>query len=95
MDTTISDDTALRELNFISTEKDSTPNQRCRLTAEPAYSNNAPVVEEAGPAGYDAPPDGGLVAWLQVAGSFFLFFNSWYDLVLNFSLTPNDDSTSS
>lgn len=23
------------------------------------------------------PPDGGLVAWLQVAGAFFLFFNSW------------------
>lgn len=26
---------------------------------------------------YDDPQDGGLVAWLQVAGSFFLFFNSW------------------
>jgi hypothetical protein len=23
------------------------------------------------------PPDGGLHAWLQVLGSFFLFFNSW------------------
>jgi hypothetical protein len=23
------------------------------------------------------PPDGGLTAWLQVLGSFFLFFNSW------------------
>lgn len=23
------------------------------------------------------PPNGGLVAWLQVAGAFFLFFNSW------------------
>ncbi|PWY82720.1 MFS monocarboxylate transporter [Aspergillus eucalypticola CBS 122712] len=23
------------------------------------------------------PPDGGLTAWLQVAGAFFLFFNSW------------------
>lgn len=23
------------------------------------------------------PPDGGLQAWLQVLGSFFLFFNSW------------------
>lgn len=22
-------------------------------------------------------PDGGLLAWTQVAGSFFLFFNSW------------------
>lgn len=23
------------------------------------------------------PPNGGVVAWLQVAGAFFLFFNSW------------------
>jgi hypothetical protein len=23
------------------------------------------------------PPNGGFVAWLQVAGSFFLFFNAW------------------
>lgn len=23
------------------------------------------------------PPDGGLAAWLQVVGAFFLFFNSW------------------
>lgn len=22
-------------------------------------------------------PDGGIVAWVQVAGAFFLFFNSW------------------
>lgn len=24
------------------------------------------------------PPNGGWFAWLQVAGSFFLFFNCWY-----------------
>lgn len=24
------------------------------------------------------PPNGGLLAWLQVAGAFVLFFNSWY-----------------
>ena len=24
------------------------------------------------------PPNGGYYAWLQVAGSFFLFFNCWY-----------------
>lgn len=23
------------------------------------------------------PPDGGLLAWLQVLGSFFLFMNTW------------------
>lgn len=26
----------------------------------------------------DEPPDGGLLAWLQVLGCYFLFFNSWY-----------------
>ena len=25
----------------------------------------------------ETPPDGGIQAWLQVLGSFFLFFNSW------------------
>lgn len=25
----------------------------------------------------DEIPDGGLIAWCQVLGSFFLFFNSW------------------
>ena len=26
----------------------------------------------------EPPPDGGLVAWLQVMGAFFLMFNTWY-----------------
>jgi hypothetical protein len=26
----------------------------------------------------DIIPDGGLIAWLQVVGSWLLFFNSWY-----------------
>lgn len=29
------------------------------------------------PATSPPPPNGGVVAWLQVAGAFFLFFNSW------------------
>ncbi len=29
-------------------------------------------VDDPGP-----PPNGGFAAWLQVLGSFFLFFNSW------------------
>ncbi|KAJ5680021.1 hypothetical protein N7536_011160 [Penicillium majusculum] len=48
------------------------------------------LVSIAGPEAYEAqerapeqpitpspPPNGGVVAWLQVAGAFFLFFNSW------------------
>lgn len=37
-----------------------------------------PVQVKANTTGHDAPPDGGLKAWLQVAGSFFLYFNTWY-----------------
>ncbi|MCJ1423973.1 hypothetical protein MMC29_001860 [Sticta canariensis] len=38
-------------------------------------SDNSNSVEDASPR--DEPPNGGLHAWQQVAGSFFLFFNSW------------------
>lgn len=26
----------------------------------------------------DSIPDGGRIAWLQVLGTFFIFFNTWY-----------------
>ncbi|TQN65130.1 MFS transporter asaE [Colletotrichum shisoi] len=41
----------------------------------PKKSTTAVVVENVELA--NLPPDGGRLAWLQVAGSFFLFFNSW------------------
>ena len=31
----------------------------------------------------EEPPDGGLAAWMQVLGSFFLFFNCWYVMMLS------------
>jgi hypothetical protein len=34
------------------------------------------AIEETPPA-QEPPPNGGLDAWLQVLGSFFLLFNSW------------------
>jgi hypothetical protein len=37
------------------------------INAVPPQATNADVI-----------PDGGLVAWLQVLGSFFLFINCWY-----------------
>lgn len=36
----------------------------------------APIPEPVSPIVPDVP-DGGLVAWLQVAGAAILFFNSW------------------
>jgi len=38
-----------------------------------AEQDGSPV---AGPASGVAPPNGGFVAWLQVAGSFALYFNT-------------------
>ena len=40
------------------------------------------VQVETEQASHHIPPNGGLGAWLQVAGSFFLFSNSWYVPVL-------------
>ncbi|KAL2861872.1 major facilitator superfamily domain-containing protein [Aspergillus pseudodeflectus] len=39
----------------------------------PDLERSQPVQKAAPP----PPPDGGSTAWLQVAGAFFLFFNSW------------------
>lgn len=39
-----------------------------------------PQTTVAQPSDIDPPPNGGTVAWLQVLGSFFLFWNSWLDL---------------
>jgi hypothetical protein len=38
----------------------------------PAQSTDPEKSDDPGP-----PPNGGFHAWLQVLGSFFLFFNSW------------------
>ena len=41
---------------------------------------NTPVTPEpevVKPAEPPAPPNGGLTAWLQVAGGFMIFFNTW------------------
>lgn len=61
---------------------DKVPHVRKEPAAPKAFV--APSVERMvaiSAAGYEDPPNGGLMAWLQVAGSFFLFFNSWYDIL--------------
>lgn len=47
---------------------------------DPEKSDSAtPTGESAAPAAWSPPPvpDGGFQAWLQVAGAFMLFFNTW------------------
>ncbi|KAJ6141377.1 hypothetical protein N7470_009767 [Penicillium chermesinum] len=43
--------------------------------ASPESGAEKQAVEQ--PAAPPSPPNGGVVAWLQVVGAFFLFFNSW------------------
>ena len=40
--------------------------------AEAKESRPAQPIQGAGP-----PPNGGIVAWLQVLGAFFIYFNTW------------------
>lgn len=49
------------------------------LGAEANISPAEPVErqKEVNPDDPGPPPNGGVKAWLQVAGSFFLFFNCW------------------
>ncbi|KAK1594574.1 major facilitator superfamily domain-containing protein [Colletotrichum navitas] len=51
------------------------PRSESSPTESKASDTAAVAVQDAEAA--SQPPDGGHVAWLQVAGSFFLFFNSW------------------
>ncbi|MCJ1378975.1 hypothetical protein MMC17_002074 [Xylographa soralifera] len=59
----------------VSPEETLSPSQEksLELSAEP--KSEAPAIRTANNAG--PPPNGGLRAWLQVLGSFMLFFNSW------------------
>jgi hypothetical protein len=77
--------TGLQEPNVRPTDKSSALNQRCPSIDELVNTDDGlPLQEKENPAGYDSPPNGGLIAWLQVAGSFFLFFNSWYVIFLKY-----------
>lgn len=67
-----------------SSTSDETPHRR-RDDSSPEFQT-APAVPEPGPGkeaansrppSNKAPPDGGLLAWLQVAGSWVLFFNTF------------------
>ena len=50
-------------------------------TPEQVQQNDATAPAPARPPMFDVP-DGGLTAWLQVAGGFSLFFNTWYVRIL-------------
>ncbi|KAK9477060.1 major facilitator superfamily domain-containing protein [Lipomyces japonicus] len=56
----------------LSAEKEFDPE---KTEQESSLENGLPEIKFEQPE--TAPPDGGLVAWLQVSGSFILFMNSW------------------
>lgn len=43
------------------------------------------------PSIHDGPPDGGLLAWLQVAGSFCLYFCTWGTISVYVSIMVETD----
>ena len=44
---------------------------------KPAVAAAPPAGPPGGPPGMSPPPNGGTTAWLQVVGSWMLFFNTW------------------
>jgi hypothetical protein len=48
-----------------------------KISQQPEAGKDVAAREAAAKA-QSAIPDGGLVAWLQVLGSFFLWWNTWY-----------------
>jgi hypothetical protein len=52
------------------------PDSECSFEEKPAslVITGSPSTDP----GADNPPDGGLLAWLQVAGGFFIIMNTWY-----------------
>ena len=73
------DTNQLEELRRADTESTFEEALDAQANIEPPVPGDAPIgltkekSLDPGP-----PPNGGFAAWLQVAGSFFLFFNSWY-----------------
>jgi len=59
-------------------EKEEQLDAQVRVNVEPGEGGNASPPEAATECHLGPPPNGGFHAWLQVAGSFFLLFNSWY-----------------
>ncbi|QKD48704.1 major facilitator superfamily domain-containing protein [Fusarium oxysporum Fo47] len=77
---------------FLQEKRDSRPEDlESGLQPQPAKAADAPPDEsapaplaESGVAGHRDFPDGGVQAWLQVAGSFALYFNHLYGVFQNY-----------
>ncbi|CAD0107632.1 unnamed protein product [Aureobasidium uvarum] len=57
-------------------KKEATHFSTVELTSESIQSCSSSDIEQAEQT-VDDVPNGGLVAWLQVLGAFFLWFNTW------------------
>jgi hypothetical protein len=63
-------------LSLSDVEKEVTHFSTVELTSESIQSCSISDIEQADQT-VDDIPNGGLVAWLQVLGAFFLWFNTW------------------
>ena len=62
-------------LNPIPIDMSLSPKQESISTV--AFSDDNHLISDKSHGETTTPPDGGLTAWLQVLGSYFLFFNTW------------------
>ena len=77
-DPSTQDDKLDRSISSSDTEKEDQPsNHNGGLASAPNEKSEAPKGPPGLPPGVSPPPNGGLVAWLQVLGSWMLFFNTW------------------
>lgn len=60
-----------------SAEEDELPSTQVDEGPTQATFDGGPVEKKSSVNNVGAIPNGGLRAWLQVVGAFFLFFNSW------------------
>jgi hypothetical protein len=66
----------MNKSNDIPVQLSTVNDQDDRIAPKPEAGNDVTAREAAAKAA-GAIPDGGLIAWLQVLGSFFLWWNTW------------------
>ena len=68
------------EIGEIGAEGESERSSGSPVSTPDVFANDLPETgsEKVIAAEAEGPPNGGLNAWSQVVGSFFLFFNSWH-----------------
>lgn len=68
----IKDESDAAAVNASEAGDNSTP-----ISSDPKGDSTSPTTQAVVPSSPQSPPNGGVRAWLQVLGSFCLYFNTW------------------